>query len=177
MQLKNIPVRNFNLHPFEEDRMVCGLNALIEELNLPFKKITTPNRRVTADLLNKLSPYHTIECRSLISQCIRLQVLIELLCKDDNVLIEKVFIACEEKFRAFLKNRFIYLNFIYPAHLVTRGYLFITSNDNPTKLIFRLKSLSQSNILAALAAIPAYEGTSGAAMSNEEFEFYLNHNK
>lgn len=96
--------QRFDEGPFIEDRLVCGINALIETLELPLEKLTTVDRlKITGKLL-KLAIHESIPYFTLISQCVNLQILIELHCGDDEELIERVFFLCEEKFKYFLKT-------------------------------------------------------------------------
>lgn len=92
----------FNIGPFIEDRLICGINALIDVLDLPHEKLKRVDREEVAALLSSLSQTDSTKYVSLISQSVKFQVLLEVLCADNEELIERVFNVCEEKFQHFL---------------------------------------------------------------------------
>jgi hypothetical protein len=95
----------FDRSPYIQERTACGINALIEVLDLPVSKLNNEvlNTSVIGNKLREITgdkaTYVTVD-----GQCIHLQLIIRRLCPDEAT-VEKVMELCEEKFLLYSKTR------------------------------------------------------------------------
>ena len=98
--------QKFSEPPFLQSRVVCGINALIEVLELPSAKLLRLN---TFDIANKLIELSLFEKRRFTdvkSFSIQLQHIINTRCPNQET-VEKVMAQCEEKFSHLLTTQII----------------------------------------------------------------------
>ena len=88
--------------PFIQELILCGINALIEVLELPVEKLALANTTSIAGKLLELSDDKEAWLTSE-GQLVQLQCIINKMC-DDKPMLEKVMTLSERKFDSFLKQ-------------------------------------------------------------------------
>jgi hypothetical protein len=94
----------FDDSPFIQERTACGINALIEVLELPVSKISSAyDTAVIGFKLREISG-EKIEYQTVDGQSIQLQFVIRRICPDEET-VDRVMELCEEKFLHYIKTR------------------------------------------------------------------------
>jgi hypothetical protein len=88
--------------PFIQDLIVCGINALIEVMELPVEKLTLANTTAIARKLLELSDEKETSLTSE-GQLVQLQYIIYKMC-EDKLMLQKIMTLSEQKFDLFLKE-------------------------------------------------------------------------
>lgn len=94
--------QGLNECPFIQELILCGINALIEVLELPVEKLILANTAAIARKLLEISGDKEAWLTSE-GQLLHLQCIITKLCEDRSIL-NRVMTLSEQKFDSFLKE-------------------------------------------------------------------------
>jgi hypothetical protein len=94
----------FDDSPFIQERTACGINALIEVLELPVSKIGEVITTTVIGCKLREITGERLEFQTVDGQSIQLQFVIRRICPDEET-VDRVMELCEEKFIHYIKTR------------------------------------------------------------------------